>query len=277
MCVVRRWCVCGAGVAWMRGGSGAAAVHTGLPGYAVSPRIRMLYLVSTQPPGYACMHAWPRCGACLRVRGYVLLYAGRGDTGSWIQIIDEPNWTDNATLTNTIAMMKLYRSIDPRVKVYQTRWPEGPGVLASSAQEPQEVAMVQRQALRGVVGRQLATSPEAQVLPPSYAPLLDLVDWWCPHVCQWSTAGVPDAIALVRKQRLAAGRPFHATVYDNGVPIIEAAWERERSQALDVWASNGTLDGTVRTLHASTLAAQMLHLSRIWQHAQNPPVLTNTG
>jgi len=137
--------------------------------------------------------------------------------------------------------------------------------------------MVQRQALRGVVGRQLATSPEAQVLPPSYAPLLDLVDWWCPHVCQWSTAGVPDAIALVRKQRLAAGRPFHATVYDNGVPIIEAAWERERSQALDVWASNGTLDGTVRTLHASTLAAQMLHLSRIWQHAQNPPVLTNTG
>jgi len=223
------------------------------------------------------MHAWPRCGACLRVRGYVLLYAGRGDTGSWIQIIDEPNWTDNATLTNTIAMMKLYRSIDPRVKVYQTRWPEGPGVLASTAQEPQEVAMVQRQALRGVVGRQLATSPEAQVLPPSYAPLLDLVDWWCPHVCQWSTAGVPDAIALVRKQRLAAGRPFHATVYDNGVPIIEAAWERERSQALDVWASNGTLDGTVRTLHASTLAAQMLHLSRIWQHAQNPPVLTNTG
>ena len=29
------------------------------------------------------------------------------------------------------------------------------------------------------------------------------------------------------------------------MPIIESPWERERTQALDVWASNGTLDGTL--------------------------------
>lgn len=29
------------------------------------------------------------------------------------------------------------------------------------------------------------------------------------------------------------------------VPVIESAWERLRSQGLDVWRSNGTLDGTL--------------------------------
>ena len=33
--------------------------------------------------------------------------------------------------------------------------------------------------------------------------------------------------------------------YDNGVPIIESPWERLRTQPLDVWISNGTLDGTL--------------------------------
>jgi hypothetical protein len=33
--------------------------------------------------------------------------------------------------------------------------------------------------------------------------------------------------------------------YDNGVPIIESPWERVRFEALDVWGSNGTLDGTL--------------------------------
>ena len=76
-------------------------------------------------------------------------------------------------------------------------------------------------------------------------PLIELVDWWCPHVCQWTAPGVPEALAAIRSERAAASKPFHATVYDNGVPIIEAPWERLRSQALDVWRSNGTLDGTL--------------------------------
>jgi hypothetical protein len=41
---------------------------------------------------------------------------------------------------------------------------------------------------------------------------------WCPHVCQWRGAGVPQALAALRAQRTASGKPFHVTVYDNGVP-----------------------------------------------------------
>ena len=56
------------------------------------------------------------------------------------------------------------------------------------------------------------------------------------QVCQWTAPGVPEAMGALRAKRTAAGgsRPWHATVYDNGVPIIEAPWERLRSQALDV-------------------------------------------
>jgi hypothetical protein len=80
--------------------------------------------------------------------------------------------------------------------------------------------------------------------------LMELVDWWVPHVEQWNTPGVPEALRSIRASRRQsrsgpAGREFHASVYDNGVPITEAPWERTRFQALDVWASNGTLDGTL--------------------------------
>ena len=49
----------------------------------------------------------------------------------------------------------------------------------------------------------------------------------------------------LRAKRKGTGRPLHITVYDNGVPIIESPWERLRSQPLDVWISNSTLDGTL--------------------------------
>ena len=32
---------------------------------------------------------------------------GWGDSGSWAMVTDEPTWGNNATLTNSIALMKL--------------------------------------------------------------------------------------------------------------------------------------------------------------------------
>jgi hypothetical protein len=55
-------------------------------------------------------------------------------------------------------------------------------------------------------------------------------------------------LAKVRasKHEKDPSRPLlRASVYDNGVPIIEDPWERLRSQPLDVWNSNGTLNGTL--------------------------------
>ena len=167
---------------------------------------------------------------------------GWGDSGSWVQVIDEPTWTDPATLANTLAIMRLYKSVDSRIKIYQTRWPAGGGAAAAAGSTVENGA--------GPAG-----------VPPYAEPLLELVDWWCPHVrqtdrialsvcknlaltdlsvadqvCQWTAPGVPEAMGALRAKRTAAGgsRPWHATVYDNGVPIIEAPWERLRSQALDV-------------------------------------------
>lgn len=110
----------------------------------------------------------------------------------------------------SVALMKLYKSIGPQVKIYQTRWP---------------------------VGKGLASSPDTQ--------LTELVDWWCPHVVQWSTPGVPEALSALRAARAREAREFHVTVYDNGVPISEAPWERTRFEGWDVWRSNKTLDGTL--------------------------------
>ena len=47
------------------------------------------------------------------------------------------------------------------------------------------------------------------------------------------------------------GRPLLLTVYDNGVPIIEAPNERARFQALDVWRSNGE-SSIARSSHTHT-------------------------
>jgi hypothetical protein len=152
---------------------------------------------------------------------------GWADSGSWVQVTDEPIWTDNATLANSIAMMRLYKSVDPRIKVYQTRFPQGGGSSAAD-----------------VGSRSLAAATRAVVLPGT-EPLLDLVDWWCPHVCQWTTPGVSQIMTALRAKKEAHNKPFHITVYDNGVPIIESPWERLRTQPLDAFISNGTLDGTL--------------------------------
>jgi hypothetical protein len=163
---------------------------------------------------------------------------GWADDGSWVQVIDEPQWPDNDTLANTMAIMRLYKQTDPRIKIYQTRWPNGGGAAA--------------------------TELTASGVPPYALPLLDLVDWWCPHVCQWTAQGVPEAMAALRRQRAGTERQLHITVYDNGVPIIESPWERLRTQALDVWTSNGTLDGTL-----SWYSVNSYHLRNISGH-RNP-------
>ena len=154
---------------------------------------------------------------------------GWGDSGSWAQVIDEPSWTNNATFVNTLAIMKLYKSVDSRIKIYQTRWPMGGGTGGSTN--------------TGSASSITADGPPG--MPPYALELLDEVDWWCPHVCQWTFPGVPEAMAALRAKRQGGSRPLHITVYDNGVPIIESPWERLRTQPLDVWISNGTLDGTL--------------------------------
>jgi hypothetical protein len=130
-----------------------------------------------------------------------------------------------------VALMRLYKRVSPRIKIFQTRFPAGDGDAAATAP--------------ATTSPPPATEAVPPPLPPAVGPLVEMVDWWCAHVCQWSYPGVPEQLAALRKAREAAGREFHATVYDNGVPIIEAPWERLRSQALNVWASNGTLDGTL--------------------------------
>ena len=52
-------------------------------------------------------------------------------------------------------------------------------------------------------------------------------------------------LTQLKAARERDGRVFHVSVYDNGVPIVEAPWERTRFQSLDVWRTNGTLDGTL--------------------------------
>ena len=172
---------------------------------------------------------------------------GWADDGSWIQVIDEPEWQENTTLANTLAIMKLYKEVDPRIKIFQTRWPTGGGA-ATAAAGPSELT--------------------GQGVPPYALPLLDLVDWWCPHVCQWTHKGVPEAFAALRKQRARTNRPLHITVYDNGVPIIESPWERLRTQPIDVWISNGTLDGTLSWYSVNSYArsSEDHHVEDPWLH-----------
>jgi hypothetical protein len=160
------------------------------------------------------------------------------ETGGWVQVIDEPSWSQNETLQNTLAIIKLYKSVDPRIKIFQTSWPQGEGDEDHPNQGQEALSLDTRS----------ATQPWASGgdVPPYALPLLDEVDWWCPHVCQWTSPGVPEAMAALRAKRSRDGHaPVRFTVYDNGTPIIESPWERLRTQALDVWISNGTLDGTL--------------------------------
>jgi hypothetical protein len=153
---------------------------------------------------------------------------GWADSGCWVQVTDEPTYQDNATLRNMVAMMRLYREASPHIKIYQTRFPCGTIHPCGSS---------------GGGG-----GDDGDDLPPGlqrYASLLEQIDWWCPQVCQWEGAGVPEVLAKLRRQRASAGREFHVTAYDNGVPLIESARERLRTQGLDVWRSNGTLSGTL--------------------------------
>eukprot|EP01050_Picozoa_sp_SAG11_P001731 SAG11_NODE_79_length_17750_cov_28.445980_7_plen_928_part_00 len=179
---------------------------------------------------------------------------GWADVGSWVQVIDEPDWTENATLANTLAIMKLYKSVDRRIKIYQTRWPQGSGTAVTTS------------------AASAAPAPPGGV--PAYAmPLLEIVDWWCPHVCQWTAAGVPAAMAELRAKRqpkLGGGRPFHITVYDNGVPTIESPWERLRTQPLDVWITNGTLDGTLSWYSVNSYGRELKKVPRGASNIKDP-------
>jgi hypothetical protein len=161
------------------------------------------------------------------VMGYLDAH-GWGDSGSWVQVIDEPTWGDNETLMDTLAMMRLYRSIDPRIKIFQTRLPT-----------PSQFSGGQ--------------------MPPAIDEVFELVDWWCPHVCQWHEAGAPEQLAAHKHQRsLSPSRgPLRATLYNNGVPMIESPWQRVRSQAYAVWMTNGTLDGTLSWFNVNSWRENM--------------------
>ena len=82
--------------------------------------------------------------------------------GSWVQVIDEPDWPQPETLTNTLTLMKLYKSVDPRIKIYQTRWPDGGGADSDIAHTAAAIS-------RGTT--------ELRTVPSSCLPLLELVDW----------------------------------------------------------------------------------------------------
>ena len=137
---------------------------------------------------------------------------GWEEHGSWIAVADEPTWSDPDTLKNSIALMELWHSISPSVKVYQTRWPD---------------------------------AGSGHGFPANCKPLLSLVDEWVAHAVQWAGPSCPEEMKKAKADRKAAGHNVLFTVYDNGVPITEAPNERTRFQALDVWGSNGTLDGTL--------------------------------
>jgi hypothetical protein len=87
---------------------------------------------------------------------------GWAEEGSWVQVTDEPTWTDNATLANSIALMKLYKEVSPKIKIYQTRFPQGGGSSSSSSSSDSNAADVGSEMGAGVL--------------PGTEPLMDLVD-----------------------------------------------------------------------------------------------------
>ena len=139
---------------------------------------------------------------------------GWSEQGSWAQVADEPTWTDDETRNNILALNRLYKRVSPHVKIYQTRFP-------------------------------LLGNTSTSVTPEQQQEITATVDWYCLHVCQWETPGVSHQIAWIRQQRRKAKKEFHATVYDNGVPIIESSRERLRFQALDVFNTDGLIEGTL--------------------------------
>jgi hypothetical protein len=168
---------------------------------------------------------------------------GWGNSGSWVQVLDEPDWTQPTTLANSIAVMKLYKSIDRRIKIFQTRWP-----APASANVEAEIVEVHQ--------------PQPSILPNA-RPLLELVDWWCFTACQLTVPGLLETLTALRTNRTTQDeqRPFHVTVYDNGVPVIESPWERLRFQPLNVWSSNGVLDGTLSWYSVNSYASKGSHKS----------------
>ena len=90
--------------------------------------------------------------------------------------------------------------------------------------------------------------------------------WWVGGACTFASGPQPEALAALRTRREGTGRPLHdVTVYDNGVPVIESPWERERTQAPDVWASNGTLDGTLSWYSVNAYARDRLQVADPWR------------
>ena len=78
---------------------------------------------------------------------------GWAESGSWVQVIDETTWSDNETLADTLAVMRLFRSVDSRIKIFQTR-------LMAPSQFP------------------------GAMIPPALDEVFELVAFWCLHVCQ---------------------------------------------------------------------------------------------
>ena len=110
----------------------------------------------------------------LVVRAAVKYNAKMGwtDRGNWVQVSDEPTWTQNETIRNSLALMALFHRASADVRIFQTRFP-------------------------------LFHSPQT-------AELLDRVDWWCPHVKQYQddTAKVPEQLANLRAARSPVEKIF---------------------------------------------------------------------
>lgn len=115
----------------------------------------------------------------------MLLQLGLGKQGLWVQVIDEPNWMDNATAVNTMTLIQHYKQLYPGIQVFQTRFPcdtSLPSACVGDGDTPS--SLVNTHAIQNPdvkKGQDLTTKA---VVPSQLTPLLDMVDWWCPHVCQ---------------------------------------------------------------------------------------------
>lgn len=136
----------------------------------------------------------------------------------WVQADDEPIWVDATTRMNVLSLMRLFKRIEPTLKIFQTRFPQG--TYDGTGCGPNGTGEV----------------------PPEMQEALELVDYWCPHVCQMSQApGVPQSLAALRSRR----PEVKVLVYNNGACITPLHTFRTRAQAWSVFATNGTLAGSL--------------------------------
>jgi len=121
------------------------------------------------------------------------------DGYAWAQFIDEPNYDDDLTYNLMLTMGRLFKSLDPSIRWSQTRFPVYPN--------PKD--------------------------PSRTAALTATVDAWIAHVTQVNTPGVLESLATLRRTRGVT-----ATIYHNGIPIIDLPGARLRTFPWQIWRTN---------------------------------------